>query len=102
MGAMPAERITHAAELDLPPEVADVFAELTPAGRQQFTSEIMQAFVAARNTDDLRPLQDVIQAWYRTLLARRSPDYEAALEWAASGEEGAPLDVEAVRARFAS
>jgi hypothetical protein len=34
------------------------------------------------SSEDPRPPQDMAEAWRRTLVARRSPDYEAGIAWA--------------------
>lgn len=40
----------------------------------------MKALETAQNTNDLRPVRDVIEAHYRTLRVRSHPDYLAAIE----------------------
>jgi hypothetical protein len=92
MSSSSAERITHPAELRLPPRLEranEVFANLTPAGRASFISEFLQALYESRSTDNLRPLQDVVEAWYRTLVARSSPEYKAGVEWARKNDPSA-------------
>jgi hypothetical protein len=84
--------------------VSEVFASLTPDGQTQFISEFVEALFEARQTDNLRPLQDVVEAWYRTLVASRSPEYEAAVAWAAEDEPAAKdlLDLQQLRERLGS
>jgi hypothetical protein len=100
-----AEKITHPSQLELPARldrVNKVFASLDARGRARFIGEFMQALYDARSTDNLRPLQDVVEAWYRTLVARGSPDYEAGIAWA-RGHKPSPdeaLNVEELRARL--
>jgi hypothetical protein len=107
MSSRPAQKITHPAELRLParPErVSEVFASLGPDGKTQFISELVEALFEARQTDNLRPLQDVVEGWYRTLVANRSPDYEAAVAWAGEHEPAAEdlLDLQQLRERLDS
>jgi hypothetical protein len=107
MSSMPAQKITHPAELRLPAHmerVSEVFASLTPDGRTQFISEFVEALFEARQTDNLRPLQDVVEGWYRTLVASRSPDYEAAVTWASEHEPATDelLGLQQLRERLGS
>ena len=80
----------------------EVFASLTARGRAKFISEFVEALYEARSTDNLRPLQDVVEAWYRTLVARRSPDYEAGIAWAREHEPSPDdlVDVQELRERL--
>lgn len=55
-------------ELPAPDQVAAVMARLTPEGAIQFVGELMAALEAARTQNDLRPVQEVAEAWYRSLL----------------------------------
>jgi hypothetical protein len=105
MSSTPAEGITHPAQLWLPPRLEranEVFASLSPSGRARFISEFVQALYEARSTDNLRPLQDVVETWYRTLVARRSPDYEAGIAWAREHEPSRDdlVDVQELRGRM--
>jgi hypothetical protein len=105
MSPTPAEKITHPAQLWLPARLEranELFASLTPSGQAQFISEFVQALYEARRTDNLRPLQDVVEAWYRTLVARRSPDYEAGIAWARDHEPSSDdlVDVQELRERM--
>jgi Family of unknown function (DUF6247) len=105
MSSSHAEKITHPAELWLPARLeraAEVFASLDARSQAQFISEFLQALYEARRTDNLRPLQDVIEAWYRTLVARRSPDYEAAIAWAREHEPSPDdlMDAQQLRERM--
>jgi hypothetical protein len=85
---------------DLPAQVVLIRAELPTAERARFDAELDQALDGARQTHDLRPLADVVEAWYRMVLIRRrgGPDWaetEARLrageapEWA-----GEPVEAE--------
>jgi len=105
MTSSSAERITHPAELWLPSRLEradEVFASLSPSGRTRFISEFVQALYEARSTDNLRPLQDVVETWYRTLVARRSLGYEAGIAWAREHEPSPDdlVDVQELRGRM--
>jgi len=105
MSPTPAEKIAHPAQLWLPPHLEranEVFASLPPSDQAQFISEFFEALYEARRTDNLRPLQDVIEAWYWTLVARRSPDYEAGIAWARDHEPSPDdlMDVQELRQRM--
>lgn len=90
------ERIRHPENLDLPPEAADVFAALSPEGSQTFSQEILHALIKAQMKGNLRPVRDVVEAWYKTLVAVRSPLHaQAATE--ARGRPGRSLPVEKLR-----
>jgi hypothetical protein len=52
-------------------------AGLTEAGAQAFSRELVAALVRAKAEDDLRPLLQVVEAWYRTLVLVRDPGYVA-------------------------
>jgi hypothetical protein len=54
----------------------DLWDELSERGRQSFVQELVDARF---DTDREDAIQDVIEAWYRTLELRRSPGYEEAL-----------------------
>jgi hypothetical protein len=104
MSSSSAEKITPA-ELWLPARlerVNEVFASLTPSGQAQFISEFFEALYEARRTDNLRPLQDVVEAWYRTLVARGSPNYEEGIAWARDHEPSPDdlVDVQELRERL--
>jgi hypothetical protein len=66
--------------MELPPRVAAVLGDLTDEGRMQFVGELLEAIAAAQQTDDLRPVVDVIDAWYRTLTVRAHPRYEEVVD----------------------
>jgi Family of unknown function (DUF6247) len=104
MSSSAAEKITPA-ELWLPSRLEranEVFASLDADGQAQFISEFFQALYEARRIDNLRPLQDVIEAWYWTLVARRSPNYEAGVAWTREHEPSPDelMDVQELRERM--
>lgn len=53
---------------------------LTDKGVRAFAGELVSALVQAKRENDLRPVQDVIEAWYRTSLFIRDPGFLKALE----------------------
>lgn len=65
-----------------------------------FIKEVLVALGAAKAADDLRPVTDVVEAWYRTMLVRRGPRF-AALKRAARKPPTKCLTIEEVRAQLA-
>lgn len=67
----------------------EVVAHLKPEGIQLFVREIVAAVYVSQQTGDLRPLQDVIEAWYRSLRFIRDPGFlKAAAAQEARAESG--------------
>lgn len=81
MSPVPAEVIERPQDLNLPPEMEEVFAHLTHHGAEAFTREIVHALRQAQAKGNLRPVSDVIEAWYRTLRMRQHPDYTDSVRW---------------------
>lgn len=94
------DRIERIADLMLPPEAEAVFDHLTKGGAERFSQEIVQALFRAQMKGDLRPVLDVVESWYRTLLVRNHPDYEESAKWARAGGSGATYPAEDLVAHF--
>lgn len=92
----PIERIQ---DLNLPPEAETVFEHLTEPGAERFSYEIVQALVRAQARGDLRPVFDVVDAWYRTLVMKTHPDYLKAVRWARAGGSGESFSAEELKTR---
>lgn len=87
--------ISHPKDLDLPPEVFDVLLKaLTEKGRANFERDLLRAIQEAQQRNNLRPVREVLEAWYRTLVVRQHPDYEGNLAWARRGKEQDAVPVE--------
>lgn len=84
--AMPAatlQEIRRPGDLEIPEATAAVLDELsgllTDGERRSFMRQIVDALMEARRRDDLRPVQDVVESWHRTLLFRASPGHDEAM-----------------------
>jgi hypothetical protein len=85
---------------DLPAKAALIRAELPSAERVRFDAELDGALDAARQTHDLRPIVDLVEAWHRMVLIRRhaGPGWAETEARLGAGEEpaweGEPAEVE--------
>jgi hypothetical protein len=87
--------------MHLPPEAFDVLDKLGSKDRGRCARELFQAVKAAQDADDLRPVTEVIEAWYRTLLVREHPRYGEMMEHASRKPAAdCALTAEEVRARL--
>ena len=66
------------------PKFSEFAQMLTDKGVRGFAGELVSALVQAKHENDLRPVQEVIESWYRTSLFIREPGFLKAL-----GDEGA-------------
>jgi hypothetical protein len=64
-----------------------IAAELPPELREQFLAEYRAALEVARDTLRLDQLDQVIETWWRTAWARRSPRYAESMRRAGQGGE---------------
>jgi hypothetical protein len=80
MSAMPAEKLREPEQLytpDFPAHmVHDIENSLTEAGGREFFRQVRVAYERARLEGDLRPLNDVFESWYRTLVFASDPSFE--------------------------
>ncbi|MGH7687327.1 MAG: hypothetical protein ACREN2_10990 [Candidatus Dormibacteria bacterium] len=86
-------------DLDLPPEADEIFGALTDDGRRDFIHLVMKALHESHASGDLRPLQAVIEEFYRSLLVVRHPRYKG-LRAAASGPPKERITAEEFRAKI--
>lgn len=60
---------------------------LTDKGVRLFARDIVRAIVEAKRTNDLRPVQETIDSWFRTSLLMRDPGFLKALAREEEDEE---------------
>ncbi|HYP22942.1 MAG TPA: DUF6247 family protein [Actinomycetota bacterium] len=87
------DRIVRPEELGLPSEAREVFDRLTTEGARAFSRDIVQALLEAQARGNLRPVRDVVDAWYRTLQFVQQPHHDEAVAWAGR-DDGPDLDRE--------
>lgn len=89
-------------DLPEPSVVEEVFSALKPEGAAKFGKEIAVAVARSRELGDFRGVQEVVMAWYTSLLIRRAPGFHEAFEWAQSVEVGPDtgMTFEEFRAEF--
>jgi hypothetical protein len=103
MTAMPTERLREPEELYEPPEhdeamLATILGNLSEEAGREFARQVLGALNRARSEGDLRPINEVVESWYRTLLFRGRPKFDDL--WAeAEASEGPVLTIQDVRAR---
>ncbi|HEV8149559.1 MAG TPA: DUF6247 family protein [Gemmatimonadales bacterium] len=60
---------------------------LTDEGLAAFQRDLLQAIQRAQQRNNLRPVREVLESWYRTLVVRQDPDFEASLTWARQSKD---------------
>lgn len=73
---------------------------LTDAGAREFSNELVAALVRAKAEDGLRPLLEVVEAWYRTLVLVQDPGYVANVQTAKRIRSWRGHTVEQLKQRF--
>ncbi len=98
--AMRRARLRRAADLRLPPKLGDVLGRLKPEDAGRFNREIVAAVSAAEQTNDLRALRDVIEAWYRTVLVTADHAYAGNMSSAVKARPRRGESVDDLRRRY--
>jgi len=99
MSALPAPVLEPAnLDLPLPAQLEAVRPALSENGAKLFLEQLLDAIAQAKETNDLRPVQEVIEAWYRSLLFVQAPGHEEAMN--AAPDEGKGLTHDEVKARL--
>jgi hypothetical protein len=75
-------------------------ARLTADASRRFMLEMLSALEAAEREDDLQPVRDVIEAWYRTVLITADPAYVANIEAAVRSRPRRGQTVAELRRRY--
>lgn len=107
MSAMPSEKLREPEQLYVPPsskgrELHDVLDHLTPEGGKEFARQVMAAIKESQETNDLRPINTVVESWYRSLVFDGRPEFDE--KWAAAEEvslSGPRLNLDGIRQRRA-
>lgn len=89
-------------DLDLPPEAHEVFKRVTAIGAENFSREIVDALLKAQRKGNLRYVQDVVEAWYRTLVLIDAETHEEAVAWADAETSKVGFSVEELRDQLTS
>ncbi|MDQ3953283.1 MAG: hypothetical protein M3279_10040 [Actinomycetota bacterium] len=98
MGAMPADRLTGPRDLGFTPRVEKVLRALDNDGKMRMLDQLLDAFAEAREKDDLTPINDVIETWYRSMLFVAEggegfvEEFQDGFRQIVEGEGGATLD----------
>lgn len=106
---MPAEKLSKPEELYSPPAgweervreaTAQLGKSLSPEGAQEFMTQIVAAVAKAKAEGDLRPINVVLESWFRTLMFVTRPRFGEL--WAeAEKATGPELTLEDIRQRRA-
>ena len=98
--AMRQAKLRRASDLRLPPRMVDVLGRLKPEEAGRFNREMVGALSAAEQTNDLRALRDVIEAWYRTVLVTADQAYTASIAAAQKSRPRRGESVDDLRRRY--
>lgn len=60
---------------------------LSEQGKMRFVDELLEAVMAAKERNDLRPVQDIMISWYRTSLFIADPGFLPAVAAAEQDQE---------------
>jgi hypothetical protein len=93
-------RLRRAADLRLPPRLTDILGRLKPADAGRLNRELVAALSEAEETNDLRAMRDVIEAWYRTVLVSADPTFASNMAAATRSRPRRGESVEDLRRRY--
>jgi hypothetical protein len=104
MSAMPAAKLREPEELYVPPnfspeDARKLLAILSAEDGQRFAEQVFLAVEQAKHEGDLRPINLVVESWWRTMAFEKRPRFQKL--WDASEEAEPPLSLEDVRRRRA-
>ena len=84
VSAMAADALQHPSDLFSPQDqitkemLETVSRSLSPEGWADFTKDLTAALADSKRTNDLRPLNTMIEAWYRTFVFMSRPKFHEA------------------------
>src|SRR5688500_410372 len=101
MTAMPADKVTRPEELSIacPERIAEVLEYLTDEGARDLAEQMFTALARAKAAGDLRPVNEVLESHYRTLLFLQSPEFEERWDQAQSAD-GEAVAIDEARNRL--
>ncbi len=81
MSAMATQKVREPENLYVPPQYTPKFAkklmdELSPEAGRLFFQEVFEAINEAKTEADLRPINLVVETWFRTLLFQTRPKFD--------------------------
>lgn len=96
--------ISRPKDLEIPPEARqtfrDIFPHLTDEGKEHLVNEIMEAVERAQQENNLRPLQETIEAWYNTMIVMGDKGFGPNLKRARRSRPKSGFTVQQLRTRF--
>ncbi len=105
MSAMSAERLREPEELYFPPDISEsklkkILKGLTREAGREFAGQVLSALKRAQKEGDLRPVNMVVESWYRSLLFLSRPKFEQ--KWDEADQATGPrLSLDEIRKRRA-